>query len=157
MAQKGYILNLCVTGDDPGRVSDAINILINSRASGVIVSSMNHELCKKDFARARHYMSIVSIQGDVEQVDRIDTTDEKGTYEIISHLIANGHRKIGFIGYNYHVSILASRLKGYKRALLDHQIEINPNYICDGEQSYESGYQMAASLLKRKDPPTAIP
>lgn len=156
LAQKGYVLNLCVVGNSSQRVSEAINILINSRASGIIVSSMNYPECKKDFERARQYMSVVSIQGDVDNVDRIDTTDEQGTYEIVNHLIANGHRKIGFIGYNYHVSILASRLRGYKHALLDNDIEIVPEYICSGEQTYESGYQMTTSLLKQKDRPTAI-
>lgn len=156
LAQKGYVLNLCVVGNSSQRVSEAINILINSRASGIIVSSMNYPECKKDFERARQYMSVVSIQGDVENVDRIDTTDEQGTYEIVNHLIANGHKKIAFIGYNYHVSILSSRLRGYKHALLDNDIKINPEYICDGEQTYESGYQMTLSLLKQKDRPTAI-
>lgn len=156
LAPKGYVLNLCVVGNSARRVSEAINILINSRASGMIISAMNYPECKKDFERARQYMSVVSIEGDVENVDRIDTTDEQATYEIIEHLITSGHRKIGFIGYDYNVSILTNRLNGYKRALLDNNIEINPEYICEGEQSYESNYQMTVSLLKKKDRPTAI-
>ncbi len=156
LAPKGYVLNLCVVGNSAQRVSEAINILIHSQASGMIVSAINYPECAKDFERARQYMSVVSIEGDVENVDRIDTTDEQATYEIVRHLIDNGHKKIGFIGYDYNVSILTNRLNGYKRALEDNHIEINPDYICEGEHSYESCYQMTVSLLQQTDRPTAI-
>lgn len=156
LAPKGYVLNLCVVGNSGQRVSEAIDILINSHASGMIVSAINYPECAKDFERARQYMSIVSIEGDVDHVDRIDTTDEQATYEIIEHLISNGHKKIGFIGYDYKVSILTNRLNGYRRALQNHNIDINPDYILEGEHCYESCYQMTVSLLKQPDRPTAI-
>lgn len=156
LAPKGYVLNLCVVGNSAQRVSEAIHILINSHASGMIVSAINYPECEKDFELARQHMSVVSIEGDVKNVDRIDTTDEQATYEIVGHLIANGHRKIGFIGYDYQVSILTNRLNGYKRALRDNGIAINPEYICEGEHSYDSCYQMTVSLLRQKDRPTAI-
>lgn len=156
LVQKGYILTLCVVGNDPDRIANSINMLINQRACGMIVGCIRCEKCQKHFDRGLRHMNIVSIQADIENVDRIDTTDEQGTYEIVTHLIENGHRKIGFIGYDYDISILENRLNGYRHALSDHGITVNPDYICSCEQSYESLYQTTVSLLSTKDRPTAI-
>ncbi len=156
LSDHGYILSLCLFGDDPVKLSKFLQILTQSRASGIIVGSCREDSCKEDFAIAKTYMPIVSMQGDVDNVDRVDVTDEEGTYEIIQYLIDKGHRKIGFIGYRYDMSILYNRLQGYKRALQDNHIPINPEYICDGRHSYESGYEMASYLLELEDRPTAI-
>ena len=48
--------------------------------------------------------------------------DEEGVYNCISYLIDNGHRKIGFYSDNIE-GVNAARLRGYKRALMDHGIK----------------------------------
>ena len=157
LSDHGYILSLCLFGDDPVKLSKFLQILTQSRASGIIVGSCREDSCKEDFAIAKTYMPIVSMQGDVDNVDRVVCQQmRKAPIEIIQYLIDKGHSKIGFIGYRYDISILYNRLQGYKRALQDNHIQINPQYICDGRHSYESGYEMASYLLELEDRPTAI-
>lgn len=154
--QHNYELTVCLFHDDATRVANYLRFLTQIRAAGVIFGSFHEPACQKDIDIAREYMSIVSIQGDVDNVDRVDVTDYDGTYEMISHLIKKGHRKIGFLGYQYEVQVLAARAKAYRDALSDNGIPYNPDYFVDYTQKPDSGYTMASQLLDLPDPPTAI-
>lgn len=156
LTDSGYMLTLCLFNDDPDKMAGFLRYLTESRASGAIIGSSRVDECKEDIIRARNYMHIVSIQGDVDDVDRIDVTDYDGTYEIIQYLIDKGHRKIGFVGYRYDISILQTRLTAYKDALRANGIEVREEYICDGAHDAASGDAMTRCLLDLPDPPTAI-
>ena len=156
LSSHGYLLSLCLFNDDAQKLRRFLDILTQSRSAGIIVGSCNVTECREDFKKAQAYLPVISIQGDVDDVDRIDSTDFAGTCEIVNYLIHKGHRKIGFIGYRYDMTILEQRLNGYKKALTENNIPIRPEYICNGEHSYESGYQMVSNLLELPDPPTAI-
>lgn len=156
LSEKGYMLMLCVFADDAEKLSQYLRFLTESRASGAIICSCREDACKDDFRLAQQHMNIISIQGDVDGVDRVDITDFEGTYEIVEHLINNGHRRIGFIGYRYDISILQDRLNAYKAALSDYGIPIREEYICNGRHDLESGMEMTKSLLSLPNRPTAI-
>jgi LacI family transcriptional regulator len=155
--QHDYELTICLFNDDVNRARAYLHFLTEIRASGIIFGSFNEPECLKDIDIARKYMPIVSIQADIENVDRVDVSDYDGTYEIISYLIKKGHKKIGFLGYQYDtLSILSNRLNAYKDALKDNGIPFRSEYVVDYKQTPNSGYIMANRLLNLADPPTAI-
>ncbi|MDF2722307.1 MAG: GntR family transcriptional regulator [Paenibacillus sp.] len=86
-----------------------------------------------------------------------------GGYLSTQHLLALGHRRIGIIltgrsqlELNQEFSL---RLQGYKLALSQHRIELDPKLIVtvDGEQESEAmGYEGFRQLMAVDNPPTAI-
>jgi len=76
--------------------------------------------------------------------------------EIVEHLIALGHTRIGHIkgaeghGASYH------RLRGYTDALEAAGITVNDELICAGAFTWESGRAGARELMQRTPGPTAI-
>ena len=52
-----------------------------------------------------------------------------GCYRLASHLIKNGHREIGFVGNVRATSSILDRFLGYYRALLLHDLPLNPEWI----------------------------
>jgi len=156
LAKRDYSLILCLFNDDPERLRKHLKVLQQTRAAGVLVGACHEDACIADFNNAKEFMHIVSIQADIDGVDRIDTTDFEGTKEVVDVLIKNGHKKIGFIGYGYDMSILNNRLLGYKQALESASIPVQEKYIMQGSHTSESGYEMATSLLRMQDHPTAI-
>lgn len=86
----------------------------------------------------------------------IDTTNRQGAYEATEYLIQIGHRKIAFINGIAELHSSIARLGGYKTALTDYDILINPDYIADGNFIQHSGHALATGLLELPDPPTAI-
>ncbi len=82
--------------------------------------------------------------------------DRQGAYAITEHLITLGHQRIGFLcGDSEHHSSY-ERLKGFKQALADHQLKVDPQLILDGRYAFESGVENAQALLSQANPPTAM-
>lgn len=76
--------------------------------------------------------------------------------DMTGHLVALGHRKIGFIsGPPTHVSS-QKRQEVFIQALSNHGIELPRRYLVEGAFTYESGVRAARKLLAEEDRPTAI-
>ncbi|MBL8550255.1 MAG: LacI family DNA-binding transcriptional regulator [Hyphomonadaceae bacterium] len=85
---------------------------------------------------------------------RID--DAKAAFDMTSHLIGLGHRRIGFIiGHPGH-GAANQRFMGYKAALENAGIKLDPKLCVQGYFSYQSGMEAAERLLTLKNRPTAI-
>ncbi|OEF99164.1 transcriptional regulator [Vulcanibacillus modesticaldus] len=63
------------------------------------------------------------------ELDCILTDNYYATYNATNYLIESGHREIGFCGNIKLTSSIQDRYLGYYKALLEHQIPINENYI----------------------------
>ena len=90
------------------------------------------------------------------ELSSVSIDDYRAGYEMTKHIISLGHRRIGFIiGSPEHVSA-GLRLHGYRDALEDAGLEVDPSLIAQGRYSYRSGLEAADRLLNQKQPPTAI-
>jgi LacI family transcriptional regulator len=86
--------------------------------------------------------------------DSVVEDDHGGAYEAIEHLIAHGHRRIGFIGDALSVATAARRLAGYQAALTDAGIEPDPELVAMGADA--AAAPAAHRLIGLADPPTAM-
>ena len=84
-----------------------------------------------------------------KKIPSVVVDDQDGTYELISHLIENGHEKIGVISGKQDSLHAQGRLLGYQKALRDNQLIYDPELICYGDWTRESGYQCVEKLLKQ--------
>lgn len=82
--------------------------------------------------------------------------DSQAGDDMTTHLVNQGHRRIGFV--KGHPSHMASeeRLYGYRKALDRAGIPFEPALVIDGEFDFDSGVRAAAALLDLAEPPTAI-
>ena len=85
---------------------------------------------------------------------RID--DREAALTMTRHIMALGHRRIGFVCGNPNLSASARRREGYKAALDEAGIAIDEALITHGLYTYRSGLDAAEQLLALSDPPTAI-
>ena len=72
------------------------------------------------------------------------------------HLVALGHRRIGFIIGDPAQGCSAQRLNGYRDALEEAGIGIDRDLIQQGEFTFRSGLKATDLLLQLKNRPTAI-
>lgn len=84
-----------------------------------------------------------------KQVASIIYDDEQAAYDATNELICNGHTKIGLIMGDKFSMHTSARLKGYQRALFDHGILCNPDYIYEEDWTREKGYEAAGSLVEK--------
>lgn len=74
--------------------------------------------------------------------------DEKGGYDLTNYLIDKGHTKIGVIAGKMDNIHTTMRLEGYKKALVEHNIIYNEEWIMYGSWERESGREYAKELLQ---------
>jgi LacI family transcriptional regulator len=72
------------------------------------------------------------------------------------HLMALGHRRIGFVTGNPNQTGSALRLRGYRAALDEAGLAFDPSLVAPGLYTYRSGLDAADQLLDLDDRPTAI-
>ncbi|WCL53482.1 LacI family DNA-binding transcriptional regulator [Gimibacter soli] len=80
----------------------------------------------------------------------------KAAYRMTEHLIELGHKDIAFITGDAQHADARERVQGFKSAMNDHGLRINPEYICEGTYVFSSGVAAAKRLLNHEKRPSAI-
>jgi LacI family transcriptional regulator len=82
--------------------------------------------------------------------------DYKGAVMMTERLIALGHRDIAFIRGDMKHSTAVRREEGFRAAMEDAGIPVNPAWVAEGQFTYRGGLEAARQLLEAKPRPTAI-
>lgn len=80
--------------------------------------------------------------------DKVIFDNVNGAYLAVKHLINMGHKKIGCIASRSNSVIGNLRREGYIKAMKEHNYEILPEYIAEGNYQEECGYKAGKELLK---------
>lgn len=102
-------------------------------------------------AFARIATGSLALGGSVITID-----DQAAAYAMTTHLIAQGHCRIGLIAGNPNQTTSALRFRGYESALVKAGIALDPALIVAGDFTYRSGLEAAGQLLALAQRPTAI-
>ncbi len=86
----------------------------------------------------------------------IGATNWSGGLAATRHLLGLGHRRIGVIAGPESVLCSRARLDGYRAAMDEAEVPIDPSLIRYGNFHVQDGVTEARALLRLPDPPTAI-
>jgi LacI family transcriptional regulator len=89
-------------------------------------------------------------------LDAVLSDNEAGARDLTGRLIADGFRRIAFVGGNRAVSVARERLAGFKRALKEAGIPPGPELVFPGGMGVEDGYRRMEEALKTRNPPEAL-
>jgi LacI family transcriptional regulator len=84
----------------------------------------------------------------------VSIDDEAAAFAMTAHLIALGHRRIGFIAGDPNQTASALRRAGFERALAEAGLPLDPAWVQQGDFTYRSGLDAAEALIALA--PTAI-
>ena len=82
--------------------------------------------------------------------------DELGARLAVQHLLELGHRRIACLRGPRNLRSSADRLAGYRSALAEAGLVVDPGLVQDSEFTFDGGYTAAHLLIQLADPPTAI-
>ncbi|MDP2559528.1 LacI family DNA-binding transcriptional regulator [Psychrobium sp. 1_MG-2023] len=143
-----------------GIVENLSTMIRHAQIAGVVLTPPFSEMPEFIDELTKHDIKFVRILSGNEIPDQrspcVMVDDYAAAFEITEHLIKLGHKHISFISGGKSHKSTSERLKGYKAALTANQIPLDPQYIVDGEYSFESGVQGAQYLLNLPNRPTAI-
>lgn len=133
-------------------------LIDQTQVDGVILSSPVTDAAVALAELDRRGVPYVRISPGTEH-DRsssVSMDDVQAADDMTSHLIALGHRRIGFIiGHTNHTAS-DLRLFGYRRAMDRAGLAFEPKYVRPGLFDFASGEAAADVLLDLPQPPTAI-
>ncbi len=81
----------------------------------------------------------------------VTVNNVSGGYLATSYLIDKGHSRVAHISGQMTAIDAVDRLQGYRQALIDHQIEVDPELIIEGDFSEMSGALAIGKLLANRD------
>ncbi len=153
----GYSLIICNTDDDPEKEKQYIDVLLSKQVDGFIFISAGDETdsLMKPISKG---IPIVVADRYIENpnVNTVIVDNFDGGYQATKHLIDLGHKRIGFISGSSTVSPSSDRLEGYKKALIDSNLSVDPSIVVHGDYRYQGGVDAMQKLLSAAPDLTAV-
>lgn len=157
--ENGYGLIITQSLESSVKEASCISTLFNSRVDGLLISlaydtgSLNHFnlMFNKDIP-----VVFFDRVADCHGCMRVVIDNYKAGYEVTSHLIDQGCRRIMHLGGNLLRNVYSERLNGYKNALADHGLSYDPELVFISDLSSQAGIEAAGIIMKMKDRPDGI-
>ena len=157
--KRSYRVVLCNTDNDPDKEMSYFNELRSYRPAGLLViPAAESEIAAPLKLLATSGPPVVCLDrrpsgwnGDV-----IVVANEAGAYRATRHLLQMGHKQLAVITGPLHLANASERLRGFKRAVAEAKVNIEPEYIQEARFERNSGYEAAMRLLRMLPRPTAI-
>jgi DNA-binding LacI/PurR family transcriptional regulator len=90
-------------------------------------------------------------------VDSVLVDNRAGARNAVRHLLARGHRRIGYLGDRAGIWTVQERYAGFRDAFADIGAEPDPELVRHGlRSSHGAAAELTTALLKLADPPTAL-
>lgn len=155
--QRGFSVMLCNSDESADKEAAYIDLLLDEQVSGLIVSptATDSDIYRRLVEAA---VPIVAIDRRVQNtpMDMVVGDNIQAAFDVVSHLIENGYRRIGAVLGVPDASTGAERYEGYSRALHAHGIEVDPELVRQGMPRSDYGHRLTQQLLMLSNPPDAI-
>lgn len=142
----------------PNLAREVGELIDQTHVDGVILSSpVTDAVAVLDELESRGVPYVrISPGTDHGRSSSVAMDDVQAADDMTTHLIALGHRRIGFIVGHVNHTASEQRLFGYRRALDRAALMFEPRYVQPGAFDFRSGEAAADMLLDLVHPPTAI-
>jgi DNA-binding LacI/PurR family transcriptional regulator len=128
--EAGFNVFLSTSQNDRQRELAVIDVLQQRRVDGIIViASHVSDLSSRSFHRSKVPIVVINEQEPGPNIHFVTVDDLHGAWAAVEHLIALGHRRIGYVGSTNRPKSNQHRLKGYQDALAAHQIAFDPTLV----------------------------
>lgn len=135
------------------------NTMFNSRVDGLLVSlAYNTDNIEhfKPFIKKKIPVLFYDRIFEHEKITGIIIDNIQSAYKATQHLIEQGCRDIVHITGNLKRNVYSDRLKGYKYAIMDHDIAFTNSNVIVNNLSEEDGINAAMQILDREKLPDGI-
>lgn len=154
---NGFHLMICSSDEDADKELNLVKYFVDShQADGIIVSSSLDDAKTYKTVLPKDY-PIVFIDRDLNlnSASSVTVDNVQGAHDAVSLLIKNGAKRPGIFTISpSHISTIADRLEGYKKALNEKRITLNKNHVREipFDKIKEAVKQNLDDLLKGNDP-----
>jgi LacI family transcriptional regulator len=142
--------------EDPRRERELASTLTARRVDGLILVPTGED---NSYLRDRNTaVPLVFIDRPPRYLDADTVLSDNagGTRTAVEHLLRHGHTRVAFLGDRHQLYTATERLRGYREALIDHGLSIDPRLIRLDLDTAEASRSATHDLLDLPEPPTAL-
>ena len=129
LSQRGHFGLLEILGEESEETMTLPNLVSSGRADGIIILGEPVKAYYRMLAQSGVPTVFLDFYDERGSADAVTGDNTYGTYRLTSHLIRNGHRKIGFVGSIKATSSIMDRFLGYYRAMLMNDLQVREEWI----------------------------
>lgn len=128
--RNGYTVIIGSCDENADKSWDLLNVLINRQVDGFIIVSCEGSENQIQYLKERNLPFVLLDRHFPDiQTDFVATNNYKASYDAGIHLIKSGYERIGLIAYKSEMYHMVERIRGYKYALSDNNIEFESNWL----------------------------
>ncbi|MGW8351558.1 LacI family DNA-binding transcriptional regulator [Streptomyces wedmorensis] len=145
------------SAEDPEREQELALALCARRVDGLIVipSGDDHRYLEPEIRAGVATVFVDRPAGRID-ADAVLSDSFGGARDGVAHLIAHGHRRIGFIGDRPRIHTSAERLRGYRAAMEDAGLPVRDEWVSLGSTDPGRVSTAVRELLTAPEPVTAL-
>ncbi|WP_243766151.1 LacI family DNA-binding transcriptional regulator [Streptomyces sp. GC420] len=145
------------SAEDPEREEELVLALCARRVDGLVIvpASQDHRYLEPELAAGVATVFVDRPAGRIE-ADAVLSDSFGGARDGVAHLIAHGHRRIGFIGDQPRIHTAAERLRGYRAAMAAAGLAVDESWVSLGTTDAGRVEAAATAMLDAPEPVTAI-
>lgn len=160
----GHTFLLTNSVGDYQKESQYLSIMREKRVDGMIFLGgrinlkIGDEELDQELIQHASTIPTVLVNGTVKgnALTRVATDEYTGTCMAVQHLIECGHKQIGFLGGELHMSTTSTKLRAFKKTMREAGLEVREEWILTDSFSIYSGRKQMEKLLQLADKPTAV-
>jgi LacI family transcriptional regulator len=154
---RGVLPLVGSSDEDPDRERELAEAFLSRRVDGLIVvpSGTDHSYLRLE-RDAGVALVFVDRPPAFIDADCVLSDNVGGALAGTAHLLAAGHRRIGFLGDQQRIFTAVERLRGYREALAAHGVAFDERLVRMELHGSAVASAAVADLLGEEDPPTAL-
>ncbi len=155
--RHGYSSVLADSRDRVDSEVEAVNTLLSRRVDGIVLAPAPGDRRQVlDRLVAEEVPTVLIDRWADGRFDWVGVENVDATANLVRHLIALGHTRIGLVSGMRGLSTTEERVAGYRLALDEANLAYSPSLVVPGKSSAGPAEQALGALLDRPQPPTAI-
>jgi len=155
--RASYDILLTSSFSEKDEVETVTRLVKGRRVDGIILLSSRKNDPLIQFLREQNFpFVLIGRSSDFPDITSVDNDNIQASFDATNHLIAQGHTKIRFVTGPAEMVVSEDRLEGYKRAMAAANIQIQPDWIIEGELLQQSGYRAMSFIMNQPEKPTAL-
>jgi LacI family transcriptional regulator len=158
VARRSGMLAIAASSDeDSAQERNLVRLFCERRVDGLLIvpAGEDHEYMLPELRSGTRVVFIDRPPGNIE-ADVVLLDNVGGARSAVEHLLAQGHRRIAFIGDEPSIFTATERLRGYRETLLRAGIAPDESLVRLGAHDVDTAERFVHELLALPEPPTAL-